>query len=166
MGNSFTNYTQTNNIPVIPSAIVSDGIAVWIPIYAMTQMTLAESYSFPPIGSTGMRAIIQTHDDTITLRGSLVGDLRYTWKTALELLADSTKRGSTYVNGVLLVTGMTIRTEMQIQSLVFDNFSAKRHSLDLTLTMVHMPRPKNTIGKLIDAAGSIAIGALGDVAGN
>jgi hypothetical protein len=166
MGNSFTSYTQGGLIPVIPSAIVSDGIAVWIPIYAMTQMTLAESYAFPPVGSTGLRAISQTHDDTVTLRGSLVGDLRYTWKTALELLADSTKRGGSWVNGVLLVTGMTIRTEMQIQSLVFDNFSAKRHSLDLTMTMVYMPRPKNLIGKLVDAAGSIAVGALGDAAGN
>jgi hypothetical protein len=29
-----------------------------------------------------------------------------------------------------------------------------------------MPRPKNLIGKLVDAAGSIAVGALGDAAGN
>lgn len=163
--NSFQLYTQGGLTPVIPSAIVSDGI-VPIPIYAVTQMTLSESYQFPPIGSTGAKAILQTHDDSVTIKGSLVGDLRFTWKVALELLAESSKRGNTYINGLILVTSMTVRTEMQIRTLKFDAFNTKRESLDLTLVMDYMPKPKNTIGKLVDAASSIVVGALGDFAGN
>lgn len=165
MSNSFELYTQGGLTPVIPSAIVSDGI-VPIPIYAVTQMTLNEAYQFPPIGSTGAKAILQTHDDSVTIKGSLVGDLRFTWKVALELLAESSKRGNTYISGLILVTAMTVRTEMQIRTLTFDAFSAKRASLDLTLVMDYLPKPKNTLGKLMDAAASILVGALGDVAGN
>lgn len=165
MGNSFQLGTQGGLTPVIPSAIVSDGI-VPIPIYAVTQMTLNESYQFPPIGSTGAKAILQTHDDSVTIKGSLVGDLRFTWKVALELLAESSKRGNTYISGLILVTAMTVRTEMQIRTLTFDAFNNKRESLDLTLVMDYMPKPKSTLGKLVDAASSIVIGALGDFAGN
>lgn len=165
MPNSFQLYTQGGLTPVIPSAIVSDGI-VPIPIYAVTQMTLNESYQFPPIGSTGAKAILQTHDDSVTIKGSLVGDLRFTWKVALELLAESSKRGNTYISGLILITAMTVRTDMQIRTLTFDAFNTKRASIDLTLVMDYMPKPKNTIGKLVDAAASIAVGALGDAAGN
>lgn len=163
--NSFQLYVQGAHTPVIPSAIVSDGI-IPIPIYAVTQMTLTEAYQFPPIGSSGAKAILQVHDDSVTIKGSLVGDLRFTWKVALELLAESSKRGNTYINGLILITAMTVRTEMQIRTLTFDSLSTRRHTLDLTLVMDYMPKPKNTIGKLVDALGSIAVGALGDAGGN
>ena len=165
MANSFQLYTQGGLIPIIPSAIISDGI-VPIPIYGVSHMMLNENYQFPLIGSTGAKAILQTHDDSVTIKGSLVGDLRFTWKVALELLAESSKRGNTYINGLILITAMTVRTDMQIRTLTFDAFNTKRASLDLTLVMDYMPKPKNTIGKLVDAAGSILVGALGDVAGN
>jgi hypothetical protein len=78
---SFQNYST------IPSAIISDGGLLTIPLWAVTTMSLSEQYHLPPIGSTGARAIVSTHDDEISLSGLLVGFERYTWKFALERLA-------------------------------------------------------------------------------
>src|SRR4051812_40954046 len=80
------------NYGVIPSAIISDGL-IPVPLWAVTAMTLSETYHLPPIGSSGAKAIVATHDDTITLTGVLIGPERYAWKLALETMAETSKRG-------------------------------------------------------------------------
>jgi hypothetical protein len=157
---SFQNYLN------IPSAIISDGI-VTIPLYAVTQMVVDEAYSLPAIGSTTAHSIVATHDDTITLVGILVGYERFAWKLALEQLADVSKRGSALaafsagkLSGLILVTSMTIRTDIQIQSLQFTASSQKREALDVTIKMLHMPLP-GALGKLLDVA-SLLVGGLAD----
>ena len=136
---------------VTPSAIISDGLLT-IPLYSVTAMNLAESYHLPPIGSSGTRALVSTHDDTITLSGVLVGPERYAWKFSLESLAESGMRGGgglvaglsllgMNISGLILVTAMTIRTDMQISSLSFGASSNKRGTLDVTVGMVYVPQP-------------------------
>lgn len=154
----------------IPSAIISDGI-IPVPLWAVSAMSLNESFSLPPIGSSGSRAIVAAHDDTITLNGMLVGTERYAWKLALETLAEVSKRGSALasftggqVSGLILVTSLTIRTDMQIQNLGFNVSSAKRDAIDVTIGMVHMPLP-GALGKLLDVA-SLGVSALADYAGD
>lgn len=161
---SFQNYAN------VPSAIISDGILP-VPLWAVTSMTLTQTYHLPPIGSSGAKAVVGTHDDTITLKGLLVGTERYAWKLALETLAEASKRGSALasftsgkVGGLILVTSMTIRTDMQIQTLVFNATSAKRDVIDVTLTMAHLPLP-GALGKLLDVL-SVGVGALADWGGN
>lgn len=66
--------------------------------------------------------------------------------------------------GLILVTSMTIRTDMQVQSLTFNASAARRDVLDTTITLVHVPRP-SLLGKLLDVA-SIGVGALADGLGN
>ena len=136
-------------------------------MWAVTSISLSETYHLPPIGSSGAKAIVATHDDTVTLSGVLVGPERYAWKLALETLADLSKRGGALsaftggkVSGLILVTSMTIRTDMQIQSLSFTASSAKREALDVSLTMAHMPLP-GALAKLLDLA-SLGVGALSD----
>ena len=114
MPSSFQKYAK------IPSAIISDGVLP-IPIWAVTQISLGETYHLPTIGSTGAKAIVSTHDDTVSLTGLLVGPERYTWKLALETMAEASKRGSALaamtggkVGGLILITSMTIRTDMQV----------------------------------------------------
>jgi hypothetical protein len=158
---SFQNYGT------IPSAIISDGGLNTIPLWAVTTLSLSQTYHLPPIGSSGAKAIVSTHDDTISLSGILVGAERYTWKLLLERLAEASKRG-TYtggkVGGLILVTSMTIRTDMQIQSLTFSVSSAKRDAIDVSITMAHMPLP-SALGALFSAA-SIGVGALADFGGS
>jgi|SRR5690349_7371663 len=164
MPSSFQKYAK------MPSAIISDGV-IPIPIWAVTQMTLSESYHLPAIGSTGAKAIVSTHDDTVSLSGILVGPERYTWKLALETMAESSKRGSALsamtggaVGGLILITSMTIRTDMQVQTLSFGSSASKRDVLDLSISLVYMPKP-SALGKLLDVA-SLAVGGLADFGGN
>ncbi len=154
----------------IPSAIVSDGILT-IPLWAVSSISLSETYQLPPIGSSGARAIVSTHDDTISLSGVLVGPERYAWKLSLETLADVAKRGSSIasltggaVSGLILVTSLTIRTDMQIQSLSFTASSGKRDALDVSLSMAYMPLP-GALGSLLNVA-SLAVGGLADWKGH
>ena len=158
--------TTFQDYATMPSAIVSDGATV-VPLWAVTSISLSETYHLPPIGSSGAKAIVATHDDTVTLSGVLVGPERYAWKLALETLADLSKRGGALsaftggkVSGLILVTSMTIRTDMQIQSLSFTASSAKREALDVSLPMAHMPLP-GALAKLLDLA-SLGVGALSD----
>jgi hypothetical protein len=154
----------------MPSAIVSDGILT-IPLWAVTTMTLTESYHLPPIGATGSKSVIGSHDDSITLAGVLVGAERYAWKLALETLAESSRRGSALasftggaVGGLVLITSMTIRTDMQMTSLTFTASAARRDALDVSIGMAHLPLP-SALGKLLDVA-SVGVGALADLGGN
>lgn len=163
MGESFQNYG-------IPSAIISDGVLA-IPLWGVTSISLSESYHLPPIGSSGAKSIVATHDDTVSLSGVLVGAERFEWKLALETLADVSKRGGALASftggkagGLILVTSMTIRTDMQIQSLSFTASSSKRDALDVSVSMAHMPLP-GALSKLLDTA-SLAVGALSDWKGN
>jgi hypothetical protein len=160
MTGSFQNYLA------VPSAIVSDGI-VSVPLYAVTSMILGQAYHLPPVGSSTARAIVATHDDTLSLNGLLVGRERFAWKLALEGLAESSKRGgfvatrsSGRLTGLIVITSMTIRTDMQVQNLSFTASSGRRDVLDVALIMVHMPLP-SALGKLLDMA-SIGVGALAD----
>jgi hypothetical protein len=147
----------------IPSAVLSDGILT-IPIWAVTTMTLTETYRLPPIGSSGAKAIVSTHDDAISLSGVLLGTERFAWKLALETLAETSKRGGAMgaISGLVLVTTMTIRTDMQVQSLSFTASSTKREALDVSISLAYMPKP-SALGALLDVA-SVAVGSLLDFA--
>jgi hypothetical protein len=164
MGNSFIDYVN------IPSAVISDGI-ITVPLWAVTSMSLAETYALPPIGTSIQRAVVAVHDDTVSLSGLLVGQERYAWKLALETLAEASKRGSALaamtggkVGGLILVTSMTIRTDMQVQSLSFTASSSKRDALDVSMSLAYLPLP-SALGKLLDMA-TVLVGGLADFGGN
>lgn len=162
--NSFQSFTT------IPSAILFDGV-VPVPIYAVTQMSLNETYHLPPLGTAAARAIVATHDDTITLTGMLVGVTRYAMKTVLETMAESSKRGTSLflvgpqMTGLILITSMTIRMNMQVTRLTFNATSQKRQTLDVTIDLAYVPPPASLASKLLDLA-SIGVGALADAGGN
>ena len=89
----------------------------------------------------------------------------------METLAETSKRGGALsafsggkFSGLILVTAMTIRTDMQVQSLTITASASKRDVLDVAITLAHMPLPGG-LGKLLDLA-SIAVGGLADLGGN
>jgi hypothetical protein len=134
-------------------------------------MSLNQQYYLPAIGSAKMRSIVPVHDDSIALSGLLVGDLRYTWKFALETLAEAAKRGSALAlatggqfTGLILVTSMTIRTDMEIESLSFSASSGRRDTLEVSMTLRHLPKP-GALAKVLDLV-SVGVGALADMGGN
>lgn len=153
----------------MPSAILADPPALFVPLFAVTAMSLSEQYFLPPLGPSRQRMIVPAHDDTITMSGLLVGPTRFTWKLMLEAMADISKRGGVLegltkgaVAGLVLVTSMTIRTDMQIQTLTFSANATRREVLEVAITMVHVPRP-GALAKALDVA-SFAVGALSDYA--
>ena len=152
---------------VVPSAVLADPPAFFVPLFAVTSMTLTATYHLPPIGSSRERMIVAAHDDTISLNGLLVGPSRFTFKFMLETMADLNKRGPAIaritrgaLSGLTLVTSMTIRTDMQIQSLTFSASAARRGVLDVSMALVHVPRP-GVLARALDVA-SIGVGALAD----
>ena len=163
---SFLRYLEA-----IPSAVVWDGGVLLIPIWAVTAISLNQSYHLPPLGTSGSKAIVSTHDDTLSLSGVLVGYERFAWKLSLETLAESARRGSALeaysggqLSGLVLVTSMTIRTDIHIQSLSFSASAARRDALDVSISFVHLPRPA-VLGKLMDVA-SLGVASLADWVGN
>jgi hypothetical protein len=156
------------NLDVLPSAVLADP-PLFVPLYAVTSMSLNETYHLPPIGSSTERIITAAHDDTISLSGLLVGPTRFTWKFMLETMADLSKRGTTFeritrgrVGGLVLITSLTIRTDLQIQSLTLTASAAKRAALDVSMSLLHVPRP-GALAKVLDVA-SLGVGALSDFA--
>jgi hypothetical protein len=152
----------------MPSAILTDGL-VPVLLYAVTAMTINQTYQLPPVGSAASRVLVDTHSDTITLNGLLLGRERFAWKLALETIAESGKRGGAGltalasaagldISGVILITAMTIRTDMQIQQLSFSASAAKRDAIDVTIQLAHLP-PPGARSKLLDI-GSMAISTM------
>ena len=111
----------------LPSALISDGGVLWVPLYAVTTMTLTEAYKLPPIGSSGARAVVDTHDDTVSLTGLLTGDLRFAHKPLLETAAETGRRGG----GQALYTAYNIDGTLRVASLSVPGHQlqchAKRH---------------------------------------
>ncbi len=154
----------------IPGAILADG-PVLIPLYAVTSLSLTESFRLPPVGSGGGRQAMSTHDDTISLTGLLVGAERFFFKLLLETIAESAMRGSVLAKasggaagGLILMTAMTIRTDIYVQSLTFSANAQRRQVLDVTMSLAHLPRPGG-LAKLLDFA-AVAVAALGDPFGS
>jgi len=152
---------------VVPSAVLGNPPLFYVPLFAVTSMTLNETYHLPPIGSSRQRMIVAAHDDTISLSGLLVGPTRFTFKFMLETMADLSKRGTAIArvargveSGLTLVTSMTIRTQMQIQSMTFNASAARREVIDVSMTLMHVPRP-GVLARVSDLA-SIGVGALAD----
>ena len=150
-----------------PSAVLSDGV-LSVPLWAVGSISLTEAYQLPPVGSAGLRAVSQVHDDTLTISAALPGPDRFAWKLALEQLAEASRRGTALgaftggrTSGLILVTSMTIRTDIEVQSLSFTASSARRDVLDVQLSLAHLPLP-SVVGKLLDAA-NVGVQALRDV---
>ena len=150
----------------VPSAIIADGL-LFAPLWAVTAMSISESYHLPPLASSAARQLVDTHDDTISLTAALIGWDRFIWKEYLELIAEQSMRGSMLerasggqVGGLILVTSMTIRTDMYMQSLSFSANSQRRDVIDVSMTLAHMPRP-GLLAQILDL-GAVGVGTLMD----
>jgi hypothetical protein len=150
----------------LPSAILTDGLLP-IPLFVVTRMVLSESYSLPPVGSKGFRAAVENSEDTVTLNALLIGPQRFAWKQGLELLADVSRRGGALarwtkggVGGLILVTAMTLRLDMQVTELSFAASAQRRDTLEVTIGLRHVPQP-GPLNLLLDA-GMAAVMSITD----
>ena len=151
---------------VPPSAILSDGLII-IPLYAVSAITLNESYHLPMLASSGFRTAVGTHDDSLSVSGLLVGEDRFRYRFELELLAESSRRGSLVeevtggaAGGLVLISSMTVRTDLHVQALSFTASAMRRDVIDVSMLLVHMPRP-GALSRLLEI-GNLGVRALAD----
>ena len=130
-------------------------------------MSISESYHLPPLTSSASRQLVDTHDDTISLTGSLIGWDRFIFKELLEIQAEQSMRGSFLekttmgkVGGLILITTMSIRTDMFVRSLSFSANSSRRDVIDVSISLAHLPRP-GPLAQILDAA-AVGVGTLMD----
>lgn len=161
MTSSYQSYLHT------PSAVISDGV-IFLPLWSVSQLQIEETYSLPQIGGTSRKAAVASHDDTLSMTAVLLGPERFTWKLALENLAEASRRGTALskafngaVGGLILVTAATIRTDLAVQSLSISMSATRRDTLDVSLRLAHLPRP-GSLAKLLDIA-SVGVGGLTDL---
>ena len=95
-----------------------------VALWAVTAIGLTETYALPPIGSTSARAAVSTHDDAMTherrpRRGRpLSAQARARAARRREQARLGARRAHRRrVTGLIVITAMTIRTDMQVQSL-------------------------------------------------
>ena len=150
----------------IPSAIIADGPLI-VPLWSVSMMSISESYHLPPLTSSASRQLVDTHDDTISLTGSLIGWDRFIFKELLEIQAEQSMRGSFLekttmgkVGGLILITTMSIRTDMFVRSLSFSANSSRRDVIDVSISLAHLPRP-GPLAQILDAA-AVGVGTLMD----
>lgn len=150
----------------LPSAILTDGLLP-IPLFVVTRMVLSETYSLPPVGSKGFRAAVDNSEDTVTLNALLIGPQRFAWKLGLELLADVSRRGGALARwtgggagGLILVTAMTLRLDMQVTELSFAASAQRRDTFEVTIGLRHVPQP-GPLNLLLDA-GMAAVMSITD----
>lgn len=150
-----------------PTVFITDGL-VSVPIHAVSAISLSQSFQLPPIGASLARAMVDTHADSFTLTGLLIGKARLLERLALETLAESALRGSVasvasagMLDGLIVVTPLAIRTNMFITALGFTVSAAKVQAIDVSITLQYVPKPvTGLISMVADAAQTVA--ALSD----
>lgn len=148
----------------LPAAILWDG-TVPIPLFVVTRMSLSERYALPAVGASTFRSSVDNVTETVSLSALLIGTQRFAWKEALELMAASSKRGGALgawsggkLGGLVLVTRMLVRTNMQVTSLSFTASAQRQECFDVSLELQHVPVP-GPLDALLDV-GSVALSTV------
>ena len=148
----------------LPSAIIVD-LPLAIPLFAVTRMSVTESFPLPPVGASAFRTAASPAGEVVSLSALLVGPQRLLWKKDLELIAASSRSGGSLgswtggaVSGVTLVSTLITRVNMQISELSFSASSQRLDCIEVGVSMRHVPRP-GPIDALVDI-GSTAVLSL------
>jgi hypothetical protein len=149
----------------LPAALIVD-LPLFIPLFAVSRMTLSESYSLPPVGAQAYRTATTSSTDTVSLSALLVGPQRLLWKKDLELLAESSRRGGSLgawtsgkAGGLIFVSRLVTRINMQISELSFTASAQRLETLEVNVTLRHVPRP-GPVDALVDLGATAAMSTL------
>ena len=139
-----------------------------VPLFAVQSLVLADGYKIERLmGSKFSQAVAPTAK-TIQVEAVLTGQGRLLIKKALETLALATRftaaaaAPALALAGIPVVAGMTVSTDMQITDLKFTHSVNKREALDVSITLVHVPRSvfAELAGEALDLALAVTTAAL------
>lgn len=139
-----------------------------VPLFAVQSLVLSDGYKIERVmGSKFSQAVAPTAK-TIQVEAVLTGQGRLLIKKALETLALATRftaaaaAPALALAGIPVVAGMTVSTDMQITDLKFTHSVNKREALDVSITLVHVPRSviAELAGEALDLALAVTTAAL------
>lgn len=134
-----------------------------VPLLYVQSMTLTDGYKVERILGSKFSQGVSPTIKQITVEAILLGQKRLAIKKALETLALATRFAAAAaapalaIAGIPVVSGLTISTDMQITDLKFTHSTAKREALDVSVTLVHVPR--SALAELAGEALDIALAA-------
>jgi hypothetical protein len=132
-----------------------------VPLYYVQSMTISEGYRIERILGSRFSQATQPSVKTIAIEAMLIGPDRLRLKKALEVMALTSRALAAAaapllaVAGIPVVSGMTISLDMQITDLRFTQSVNKRDALDLSITLVHVPR--SALAELAGEAADLAL---------
>lgn len=134
-----------------------------VPLFNVQSMTLSEGYRIERVMGSRFSQATAPNVKTIAIEAILIGSDRLLIKKALEAMALTSRALAAAaaplmaVAGIPVVSGMTISLDMQITDLRFTHSTGKREALDVSLSLVHVPR--SAASELIGEAADIALAA-------
>jgi hypothetical protein len=139
-----------------------------VPLLYVQSMVLSDGYKVERILGSKFSQAVAPSAKAITIEAILLGQERLLIKKSLETLALATRFAAAAaapalaIAGIPVVSGMTISTDMQITDLKFTHSTGKREALDVTLTLVHVPRSAlaELAGEALDLALASTTAAL------
>ena len=145
----------------LPSATLI-ALPLAVPLFAVSRMSLSESYALPPVGASAFRAATTASTDTVSLSALLVGPQRLLWKKDLELISAASRTGSSLFflpDGITLVSTLVTRTHMQVTELSFTAAAQRIDCIEVSVTLRHVPKP-GPLDALVDLGATAVASAV------
>src|ERR1051325_6604637 len=123
-----------------------------VPLLYVQSMTVVEGYEIERIMGSRFLHATQPTRKQISIEAVLPGPDRLALKKSLEALALISRAlvataPDLLPGGISVVSGLTISLEMQITELHFTQSVARRDALDVSITLLEVPR--STLGALL-----------------
>ncbi|MFB4296702.1 hypothetical protein [Actinomadura sp. NTSP31] len=142
--------TVGTNVPVLVGPV---------PLLFVQSMTITEGYEIERIMGSRFLQATQPTKKKIAIEALLTGPGRLAAKKLLEALALTSRAlvatsAALLPSGIPVVSGLTISLDMQITELHFTQSVAKRDALDVSITLLEVPRSSLTavLGEVADLA--------------
>lgn len=131
-----------------------------VPLLYVQSISISEGYQIERISGSRFAQALAPTTKTIAIDAMLIGPDRLRLKKDLEALALVSRvlvaaaAPALAVTGIPVVCGLTVSLDMQITELKFNQSAQKRDTLDLNLTLRHVPRSTLTtvLGEVADLA--------------
>jgi hypothetical protein len=131
-----------------------------VPLLYVQSVSISEGYQIERIAGSSFSQAIAPTTKTIAIEAMLLGPDRLRRKKELEALALVSRvlvaatAPLLAVTGIPVVSGLTISLDMQITDLRFNQSVQKRDTLDVSITLRHVPRSSLTavLGEVADLA--------------
>jgi hypothetical protein len=144
------------NVPVLVGTV---------PLLYVQSLTMSEGYRVERISGSRFSQATQPSTKTIVIEALLIGDDRLMLKKELEVLALTSRAllaaaaPLLAITGIPVVCGLTTSLDMQISDLRFTHSVQKRDAIDVSMTLLQVPRSTASalVGELLDLA--VAAGA-------